>query len=188
MGYIQTTLQAVDTLIKLKGVRTVADLGDQINYASPRQPHPYTSEFYKANGITEYISIDVNGKNDSKTWDMGDVVRTNKKFDLVVDAGFSEHVKNLYMCFYNIHKLTKVGGYMLHENPRTGNWHEHGFHYFHEGFYVTLAMFAGYGIIEMKNTVAAHNYTSGNNVFCLLQKLKDEDFIERDKFPQTYTS
>jgi cyclopropane fatty-acyl-phospholipid synthase-like methyltransferase len=186
MGYIHTTLHAVDSLIKHKGVKTVADLGDQINYASPRQPHPYTSEFYKANGITDYISIDVNGKNDSKTWDMGDVIRTNKKFDLVVDAGFGEHVKNLYQCFANIHKLTKVGGYMLHENPRTKNWPEHGFHYFTDAFYIELESLTGYKILELKNTVAAHNYETGNNVFCLMQKLTDK-FIEREQFPKTYT-
>jgi hypothetical protein len=185
MGYIQSTLQAVDTLVKLKGVKTVADLGDQINYVSPRQPHPYMSDWYKENGV-EYISIDVNGKNDSKTWDMGDTIKTNKKFDLVVDAGFGEHVKNLYQCFANIHKLTKVGGYMLHENPRKGNWPEHGFHYFTEDFYIELESLTGYKIIELNNTVAAHNYESGNNVFCLMQKLS-EDFIEREQFPKTYT-
>jgi hypothetical protein len=186
MGYIQSTLQAVDFLLKHKGVNTVADLGDQINYATPRQPHPYMSEWYRDNGVTEYISIDVNGKNDSKIWDMGDVIKTSKRFDLVVDAGCGEHIKNLYQCFANIHKLTKVGGFMLHENPRTGNWPEHGHHYFAESFYIELAALTGYKILELKNTVAAHNHESGNNVFCLMQKLK-EDFIEREQFPKTYT-
>lgn len=185
MGYIFSTLQAVDTLIKLKGVRSVCDLGDQINYTSPRLPAPYMSVWYKENGV-EYMSIDVNGKNDSKTWDIGDVIKTSKKFDLVVDAGCGEHIKNLYQCFANIDKLTKVGGYMLHENPRTKNWPEHGHHYFDEKFYVDLAIQTGYQILELKNTVAAHNYESGNNVFCLLQKTK-EGFIERDLFPKTYT-
>jgi riboflavin synthase len=183
MGYIKTTLLAAKELLEKHGVKSVCDLGDQINYSGP-QPHKYVSEWYKAWGV-EYMSIDANGKNDSKPWDMGDVIKTSKKFDLVVDAGFGEHVKNLYQCFANIDKLTKVGGYMLHENPRTKNWPEHGHHYFDEKFYVDLAIQTGYKIIEIKNTVAAHNYESGNNVFCLLQKTK-EGFIEREQFPKTY--
>lgn len=185
MGFIHSSLQAVDYLIKFKNVNSVCDLGDQINYVS-RPPHTYMSSWYQDNGIKDYMSIDMNGKNDSKRWDLGDVIKTSKKFDLVTDCGTSEHVKNLYQCFANIDKLTKVGGYMLHENPRTNNWPEHGHHYFDEKFYVDLAIQTGYQILELKNTVAAHNYESGNNVFCLLQKTKD-GFIERDLFPKTYT-
>src|SRR6188768_3715403 len=134
MGFIQSSLQAVDTLIRLKGVKTVCDLGDQINYVT-REPHPYMSEWYKANGITDYMSIDLNGKNDSKKWDMGDAIKTNKKFDLVTNCGFAEHVKNMYQCFANIHKLTRVGGFMLHETPRTKNWPHHAHHYLTDSFY-----------------------------------------------------
>lgn len=185
MGYIQTTLKAVDELLSQYHVETVCDLGDQMNYTLPFLPAPYMSEWYKDNGVKEYISIDLNGLNDSKKWDLSEPLKTNKQFDLVVNAGTLEHIKDLYQGFCNVHKLTNIGGYMLHENPRTSNWPLHGNHYFDEAFYNKLAEAAGYRMIELKNTVAAHNYESGNNVFCLMMKLKDE-FIEREQFPNAY--
>lgn len=185
MGYIQSTLEAVDKLIASGNVKSVCDLGDQFNYTG-HMPAPYMSEWYRDNGITNYMSIDLNGKNDSKQWDLCEPVKTNKRFDLVVNAGTLEHVKDLYQGFANVDKLTKVGGYMLHENPKASNWPLHGFHYFDEKFYIDLAIQTGYTIIEIKNTVAAHNYDTGNNVFCLMIKMKD-GFIEREQFPTTYT-
>jgi hypothetical protein len=184
MGFLKPALEMVDFLVKHRGVKTACDLGDQVNFVSPKQT--YMSVWYKENGV-EYMSIDLNGKNDSKQWDMGDVIKTNKKFDLVTNCGFSEHVKNMYQCFANIHKLTKVEGYMLHETPRTGNWPLHAHHYLDEGFYEELSALTGYRILELKNTVAMHNYDTGNNVFCLLQKVYDDPFIEREQFPKTYT-
>lgn len=183
MGYLQPALEAVDTLVYKHGVKTVSELGDQRNFT--REPAPYMSEWFKRNNV-EYMSIDLNGLNDSKQWDMSEPLKTSKKYDLVTDVGFSEHVKDLYQCFANIDKLTKVGGYMLHENPRTKNWPKHCYHYFDEKFYVDLAIQTGYYIMELKNTVAMHNYDTGNNVFCLMQKKKD-GFIDRELFPKTYT-
>lgn len=184
MGYLYSTIEAVKMLMEKHKVRSICDLGDQINYTSHKQPEPYVSEWYKLFNV-DYMSIDLNGNNDSKQWDMSEPIKTNKKFDLVVDAGFSEHVKDLYQCYANIDKLTKVGGFVLHENPRTKNWPSHCRHYMDEKFHVDFAIQSGYHIVELKNTVSAHNYETGNNVFCLYQK-KKEGFIEREQFPQSY--
>jgi hypothetical protein len=186
MGYIESTIKGVKMLIDIYKVKTVCDLGDQFNFTVPYLPAPYMSEWYKERNI-DYLSIDLNGLNDSKKWDMAEPIKTNKKFDMVVNAGFSEHVKDFYQCYANIDKLTKVGGLILCENPRTKNWPGHAHHYIDDKFYVDLAREQGYGIIEIKNTVAAHNYQTGNNVFCILKKI-NAGFISRDKFPKYYES
>lgn len=187
LGYIITTIEAAERLCTEYHVKSVCDLGDQFNFTVPYLPAPYVSEYYKDKGIFEYMSIDLNGLNDSKKWNMSEPLKTNKKFDLVTNAGFMEHVKDLYQGFANMHKLCKVGGFLLNENPRTGNWPEHCYHYFDEKFFLDLAIQAGYEILEIKNTVSAHNYETGNNVFALFKKMKEE-FIDRENFPQPYES
>lgn len=186
MGYIETTIEAAQMLLSKNMIRNVCDLGDQFNFTVPYLPAPYMSKWYNGK-VDEYMSIDLNGLNDSKQWDMNEPIKTNKKFDLVTNAGFMEHVKDLYQGLANMDKLCKVGGYLLNENPRTGNWPGHGYHYFDEKFFLDLAIQAGYEIIEIKNTVSAHNHETGNNVFALFRKTK-EQFIDRDNFPKAYES
>lgn len=186
MGYIESSIKAVEKLLLNNNVKSVCDLGDQFNFTVPYLPAPYMSEWYKRRNI-EYMSIDLNGLNDSKKWDFSEPIKTTKKFDLVVNAGFIEHVKDLFQAFANMDKLCKVGGYLLNENPRTKNWPEHCYHYFDEKFFLDLAIQAGYEILEIKNTVSAHNYETGNNVFALFKKTKEE-FIDRESFPKAYES
>lgn len=186
MGYIQTTLEAAERILNTGTLKSVCDLGDQYNFTVPYLPAPYMSVWYMKRGV-EYMSIDLNGLNDSKKWDMSEPIKTNKKFDMVVNAGFIEHVKDLYQGFANMHKLCKVGGFLLNENPKTLNWPDHCYHYFDEKFFLDLAIQANYEIIEIKNTVSAHNYETGNNVFALFRKTRDE-FVERENFPQAYES
>ncbi len=184
MGYTGKSIEIVDKYI-LK-VKSVCDLGAQNNFAQPKLPAPYMSEWYKDNGITDYLSIDLNGENGSKKWDLSQPVKTDKQFDLVCDFGTSEHVKDLYQCFWNINKLCKVGGIMIHENPKTGNWPLHGFHYRTMEFYEQLAEVAGYELITIEEHPACWNTTDGWNVISVMKKVK-EGFITRKQFPNVLT-
>jgi SAM-dependent methyltransferase len=186
MGYIQSSLESVINILNTGKLKSVCDLGAQNNYTVPYLPAPYMSEWYKKREV-DYMSVDLSGENDSKTWDLCEPVKTTKKFDLVTNCGTLEHVKDLYQGFANMDKLCKVGGLLLNENPRTGNWPQHCYHYFDEKFFLDLAIQADYEIVEIKNTVSAHNYETGNNVFALFRK-KKEGFIERENFPVAYES
>lgn len=186
MGYIFSSIEAIVKILDTGKLKSVCDLGAQNNYTVPYLPAPYMSEWYKKREV-EYMSVDLSGENDSKTWNLAEPIKTNKRFDLVTNCGTLEHVKDLYQGFANMHKLCKVGGYLLNENPRTKNWPDHCYHYFDEKFFLDLAIQANYEIIEIKNTVSAHNYETGNNVFALFRKTRDE-FVERENFPQAYES
>ena len=170
----------------LKHIKSVCDLGAQNNFAQPLLPTPYMSEWYKGKGITDYISIDLNGENDSKKWDLSQPVKTNKQFDLVADFGTSEHVKDLYQCFANVNKLCNVGGIMIHENPKTGSWPKHGFHYRDMKFYVDLAEAAGYALVQLEEHPACWNTADGWNIIAVMEK-KKEGFIKREQFPYVFT-
>lgn len=158
-----------------------------MNYSVNYLPAPYLSEWYKTKGVTEYMCIDLNGLNDAKKWDMSEVIKTNKKFDLVTDFGFGEHVKDLYQCLFNFDKLCKVGGIIIRENPMTGHWPGHGYHYVTEQFYQELALLAGYELIRLETHYAMHNYESGGNIIAVMRKTK-EGFITREQMPQTFKS
>lgn len=184
MGYLAHTKEEIWKLIMQHKIKKVVDLGSQNDYStSYKNVPPFISEWYKSMNI-EYLSIDMNGENDSVQWDLSEPVKTVKTYDLVVDAGTSEHVRDLYQCFANVHKLCKIGGFMVHENPKTGNWPEHGMHYFTHEFYAALADKAGYKIVALQDTFAMHNYDTGGNIFCILQK-KKADFVELEDFPKT---
>jgi len=112
-----------------------------------------------------------------------------KDFDIVTNFGTTEHVEgdrgSLYKAFKNIHNMCKVGGVMIHENPKTGNWQGHGVHYMTTGFYGGLCSITGYELLELKEEAAMGNTKSGWNVCAVLRKTSNEfcskeDFIKLD--------
>jgi hypothetical protein len=188
MGYTGHTIVHISSLLnKFTEIQTVCDLGAQNNYAQPNLPAPYISEWYaKLERIKEYMCIDLNGENGAKQWDLSEPLKTTKKFDLVTDVGTGEHVKDFYQLLANIDKLTKVGGYIYRENPKTCNWPGHGLHYMTTDFYKEFAAIAGYELLFLDENAAMGNTTDGWNVTAILRKTKNK-FIDREQLPVTYT-
>jgi len=105
MGYTQFTIDLISR--HLEGVKSVVDLGSQNLYAGQYDPNkpPFVSEWYKSKGI-EYVSVDLAGDNNSVKGDLSRIFsltnsliptlhpELNQKllFDLVIDAGTSEHI------------------------------------------------------------------------------------------------
>lgn len=159
-------------------------------------------------GIKNYESIDLDGGNKSHKfrldYDLSKAYNFNKQFDLVTNHGTTEHILNQYMCFKNLHNLTKVGGYMFHGVPCV-NHINHGFFSYNQIFFKDLAKVNNYtlvgmwiGIIHKSSQFTVHNitdkldkirfdyvdeiFTKGmqrdNNygIFCLLRKNKPDEF------------
>lgn len=155
------------------------ELADRWAYADKL----YLDELY----VKEYIPIDLNGENGAQKWDLSKPLKTKRTFSVVTDFGTSEHVSDYYQCFVNIHKLCEVGGLMIHENPKTGNWPQHGLNYVTTEFYRQLAQAAGYDIIDLGEHAAMGNTIDGWNIFCILRKTREE-FITREQFPKYYNA
>jgi hypothetical protein len=183
MGYTQWTLDKVMAIIKEADVKQMLDLGAQNNYAQPKLPAPYMRETFEAMGL-HYMSVDLTGECGALPWDLSLKLMWLYPFDLVVDAGTSEHVGNngqfsweaIYNCWFNKHDALNIGGYMYSENPKTGNWPGHGFNYYTEEFYKGLATLSGYEIDDLGEHAACNNTTDGWNVYCTMIK-------NYDKFP-----
>jgi len=145
---------------------------------------PYASKLWERCGI-EYLCVDLQELNNAIPWDLSEPLRTTQEFDFVMDYGTSEHVKDHFQCFQNIHDLTKIGGIIIHENPKTENWKGHCYHYLTKEFYIELAEKSGYNILLLEEWPAMGNTTDGWNIICVLQKIS-ETFPKRKDYPKTY--
>ena len=189
MGYTNETLQRVEYAIANYNIKTIVDFGAQNNYSVPL-PAPYMKDWYLERGI-EYVAIDISGENDSMIVDLAYPMEQNiGEFDLLVDAGTSEHVgidgkhavSAIYNCWKTKHDLLKAGGIMINENPKTGNWPGHGFNYYTTEFYHNLCVACGYRMIELGEHAAMGNITDGWNVHCVFQKMDNKPFISIEEF------
>lgn len=166
MGYTDHTWKILKP--HLKTGMSVCDFGAQNDFSIAS--HPYTRETYAKMGITDYRSLDVSGKGGSVYFDLG-IVQDIGQFDLVVDAGTKEHVLSLDRAFRNQYKMTKTGGLMYCENPKVGNWPEHGHHYFTMDFYYQYARDKHMHLLVLEEHAASNNVTDGWEIICLMKKL-----------------
>lgn len=140
---------------------------------------------FRALGYT-HVSVDMNGKDGAIKCDLSKPCNFSSDnnclyYDIVTDFGTSEHVKDFYLCWVNKHHNCKVGGLIISENPKTGNWPRHGHHYITEDFYTKLAYMAGYEIVEIGEFAAEHNEVDGWNIYSVLKKTRKE-FISLIQF------
>lgn len=177
MGYTDFTVRLLEKVIKQYQPKSVIDAGAQNLFNQPLLPAPYASTFYDGLGIS-YRCIDLNGENGADEWDLGTILPYVPIADLFVCAGTKEHVgkdgafswEAIYNCFYNYHRMTRIGGIQVHENPLTGHWPGHGFQYFSEAFYKEFAALTDYEILELGTNCAMGNCETGMNVYCVLRK------------------
>lgn len=190
MGYTTKTLELVQKALETITVKFAMDLGAQ-NLFDQEYPdgNPYASTWYNARQI-RYDCIDLNGENAAMRIDLGQQLPANHdRYDLVVDAGTSEHVgpgkhdiRHFYNCLKAKHELCKTGGIIVSENPKTGSWPKHGFNYYTKEFYEQLAKANGYDIIDLGEHPAMGNEIDGWNVYCIVKKVNDNDFMTLTDF------
>lgn len=136
---------------------SVCDLGDQLYATKPifrsRGGRKWEREpaigFYKALGCGRYESIDANGNGtvladlnyplDEAAW------MQLCRFDLVTNAGTTEHCFNIGQCWHTIHDLTAPGGLIYAEQPTQG-YEDHGFYNLQPTFVRDLAHDNGYTV------------------------------------------
>lgn len=134
----------------------------------------YSKPYFEKMGM-KVTSIDLEGCGDSIVKDLTKPIDLGE-FDVVTNAGTSEHTNDLYMCYKNMWDSCKEGGYMVSENPRTGNWPGHGNFYLTTDFYMS---FPG-ELMEVGEHPAMGNDTDGWNVYGVIRK--SGEFISREDF------
>jgi SAM-dependent methyltransferase len=181
MGITSFSISLLEGVIKEFHPKNVCELGAQNLYNQPKLPAPYANEFYEAIGI-EYTCIDLSVENNCLVLDLSKPIPEGlyNKFDLVTNFGTSEHVSDLYECFKNIHNLCRVGGIIVCENPKTGNWPGHGFHYLTLPFYPELSFLNEYKLINYGEWPAMGNTNDGWNIYAIYQKTKEVFCSKKD--------
>lgn len=167
------------------------DYGAQNLYNQPKLPAPYASTWYKELGI-EYVCIDLNGENGALQIDLAYPIKEDLgQFDLVVDAGTTEHVgidgkfswEATYSAWLNKFNLCKIGGFIYSENPLTENWPGHGFAYHTEEFYKEISGRTLMPLLQLGKHPACNNTVDGWNVYSTLMKVSS-DFISLEEFKE----
>src|SRR3954447_7958624 len=99
----------------------------------------YTRHLWEYVGI-RYTTFDIGAELDCVLFDLNhDTLPAPcaNQFDLVTNAGTTEHVVNQVNSFKVIHELTRPGGYMIHDLPWVG-LSTHGFFHYTPTFFSAL--------------------------------------------------
>jgi hypothetical protein len=112
---------------------------------------PSSAAFWSALGF-QRSAIDVEGDAIRLDLNRGRTPRNLRgAFDLVVNAGTTEHVANQMNAFRVIHHLVRVGGVMYHELP-AGGLIDHGLVGYQPKFFNMLAKINGYEALYVRFT------------------------------------
>ena len=102
-----------------------------------------TEEFYLNLGFQRYLAIDVNEELGAKIYDLNQSLVNDQGFDetfeLVVNAGTSEHVFDQRAVFENAHDVCVLGGLILHIVPMTPHLN-HGFYNYNPTLFADIAV------------------------------------------------
>lgn len=129
---------------QLDAIRALGGKADSIAERAP--------ELYAALGMSQYSSIDINGQLNSLPFDLNSCIEERydftQRFDLVTNNGTTEHLFNQQAVFDNIHRLTSVGGLMLHAVPFL-NYINHCFFNYSPTFFYNLAVANNYALLAL---------------------------------------
>ncbi len=118
-----------------------------------RQPNaaPASRDFWQSLGFS-YFAIEYGGYRDSISLDLnsGSVPPDLRSaFDLLINAGTTEHVANQDNAFRVMHDLVKPGGLMIHEVPASGML-THGLVSYTMQFFWALCRENNYEVIDLE--------------------------------------
>ena len=135
------------------GIR-VFEFGAQCFYYGPLDGYVWPGDLYHALGVREVVSMDLNGRFGSLARDIREPVDDLGQFDLVTNAGTSEHVEGglegQRVVFERLDELCKPGGFMFHRLPVEGRCIGHAPITYRPEFAEVLALAAGYKILHFE--------------------------------------
>jgi len=159
-----------------------------------KTPSDHPISFWKHNNI-QYVPIDISGIN-SISLDLGkelpesiENINIKNNFDIMLDIGTIEHVKNQYEVWKNCHDVVKKEGLMLHSLPLVGWWKNHCYHWYTMNFFKQLAKKCNYEIIMLTEEKACRENFKENPDYQILVayvKREENNFIEKEVFENIF--
>jgi hypothetical protein len=142
-------------------------------------------EYYEQCGA-EVVSIDINGKDGTLPLDLELQlpVFLENEFDVVINSGTTEHIKDQYAVFKNIHELCKPGALVFHMVPRMNNWVNHGYWSYTATFFLNLIRLSHYKLIDLHidDYVSEKKGNKNDLVFVCMQITKGAGFPTEEQF------
>ena len=182
MGITQKSIERLESHKCLqKGIKML-ELGAQNTYDN-KNYGDIAKDVFTLLGV-DHTSIDLYPHQGALEADLREKITLfDHKFDVITNFGTTEHMDgDLYDGFKNIHDLCRIGGLMIHENPKINNWPKHGYHYMTKKFYIKLVELTGYKLLELTEEAAMGNFESGWNICAVLEKTNDNEFISQEDF------
>lgn len=100
---------------------------------------------------TDVVTVDKNGLDGALRLDLEKPLRKHiGTFDVIIDGGTTEHVKDHMACFKNVHEICNTGGLMFHMLPLEGHWRGHCHHRYTEQFFRGLATAYSYSVVDIR--------------------------------------
>lgn len=171
MGILKEPAEFV-TALKLPAGFSVCELGDQ--WMSGRKKPLLAADWYKSLGCGRYVSVDGNGKA-TVTHDLNLPLETPAPitpFDLVTDFGTSEHIFDQAQVWRTLHRLTKVGGYLVIDRPSQG-YPEHCYYRIDPCLLADVARVNRYDVIRLETAKTPR----GELVRAVFRKTTDAPFV-----------
>lgn len=177
----------------------MAELGSQNIKGPLKEKIGFTvsKDFFESVGV-DHISFDMTGKQRSLPVDLGTELKDHwGQYDMVTNFYTSEHVRDEYNCFKNIHNLCKLNHLIVCAVPRKNSWPGHCYHYYDIAFFEKLSLACNYDILILREMKREDLPGGGSelmpidynnmphlraNIQCLLVKKGDSDFISREQF------
>lgn len=129
------------------------------------------ADLYRAMGSSRYECIDLDGYHNARVFDLnadlGEKYGFRDTFDFVTNHGTTEHLFNQLEAFRNIHRMTAVGGVMLHALPFQG-YQNHGMFNYSASLFLDLAIANDYEVFGLFLSIEDRLYAY------------DEDFLARN--------
>jgi hypothetical protein len=98
-------------------------------------------------GCADYHAVDLGAANELYRLDLNYPFDLERRFDMVINNGTSEHIFNQANVFAMMHHHTEVGGHMIHYTPCLG-WIDHGFYNVQPTFFFDLAKYNCYEVVS----------------------------------------
>lgn len=152
---IETTRKYFKTFhLKPKEVKKInlTTSSDLIKINPQAKNYLHASTFFELLGIDKKNYFDIDKFNFDKpkiTHDLQEPITSkyNDFFNLIIDSGTIEHIFDIKSVMFNIARITKVGGYVLHFSP-THNFINHGFYQLSPTFFHDFYSQNGFEIVE----------------------------------------
>jgi len=192
MGYNKFNLNMILVALEINpNIKEMLELGNQvINNKEFNAKESLGKNYFTSLGLN-HTSIDWNGEDGALKIDLTKDVEDglHNKFEIVTNAGTTEHIRNQYMSFKNLHNMGKVGCIYVNSLPLDTTQNQklydrktnpHGLYEYNTNFFELLCEKCGYEVIDINTNIG----TWPDNHFCnsIYKKIDDSEFMDKDEF------